>query len=153
MNRGLIFSILKAWALVGTLDWIGAVTVFMLRGGTDPQKVFIFIASAAMGSDAATGEPWIPYVGLLFHYFIALTWTVVFFLCYPRVTLLRSNPFVVGIIYGAIIWITMNRVVLPLSKLPPLPFVPLSALIGASVLMVAIGIPLAFLARKHYQVA
>ena len=153
MNKPLILAILRAWALVGTLDWMGAVSVFILRGGTDPQKVFIFIASGAMGSDAGTGEPWIPYVGFLFHYLIALTWTVIFFLSYPRIPFLRSSPPLVGIIYGAIIWVTMNLVVLPLSKIPPLPFVPTSALIGASVLMVCIGIPLAFRARKHYRTA
>ncbi len=153
MKRGLTGAVLSAWALVGTLDWIAAVSVFMLRGGSDPQKVFIFIASGVLGSGAGTGEPWIPYLGFLLHYFIALNWTVVFFLAYPRVSFLRMSPIVVGVGYGAVIWLVMNLVVIPLSLIPPLPFVPASAMIGSSVLMICIGIPLAFLARRYYQSA
>ena len=55
-----------------------------------------------------------------------------------------------GVVYGLFIWLTMNRIVVPLSNVAAFPFRITSAIIGASILMVAIGLPLSFIAHKFY---
>lgn len=150
MNTSLAGGILRAGLLVGTLDWMAACLVFMIRGGGDPTRVFAYIASALMGPEAFGGQAWVPFFGLLLHYIIAYSWTTLFFIAYPRVLALRGSPWVVGIVYGAVVWLVMNLIVIPLSRIPPVTIKVTSAAIGMSVLMVCIGIPLAFRARRHY---
>ena len=153
MNKRLVIAILEAGLVAGTMDWIGAVTVFMLRGGSGPEQIFIFIASALIGDKANAMEQWIPYFGFAMHYAIAYSWTILFFIAYPRIAAMRANPLLVGPAYGVIVWLVMNLVVLPLTLLPPRPIVLQSAVIGAFVLMVCIGTPLAFFARRYYRSA
>lgn len=44
----------------------------------------------------------------------------------------------------------MNQVVLPQSRVTPGPFNPTQALVGAVVLMLAIGLPISLLAHRYF---
>jgi hypothetical protein len=57
----------------------------------------------------------------------------------------------IGILYGAFVWLMMNKVVLPLSQTPTLKPTLTSALIGMSIIITAIGLPLAFFANRLYS--
>ena len=112
--------------------------------------VFQYIASAVLGPDSFKGGLPTALLGLLFHLTIATSWTALFFFAYPRVALLRKNWVGSGIGYGIFVWVMMNRVIVPMTKIPSRPFVLQNAVIAILILMVAIGTPISFLARRFY---
>jgi uncharacterized membrane protein YagU involved in acid resistance len=89
--------------------------------------------------------------GLFFHYLVAFGFTVLFFVIYPKLKHFLKYNVLIGALYGLVIWIVMNLLVLPLTNVPVLPFTINSAVIAAVILIIAIGIPLAYLAKRYYQ--
>lgn len=149
-NNKAVRTILRAGLVAGTLDALAAMTTFMFRGGKDPAVVWKFVASGIFGKDAFAGGSGMVVWGLVFHFCIALIWALVFFLIYPAVRRSISNPVLIGLLYGILVWVIMNLIVLPLSHVPAQPINPSGVLIGMGVLMVCIGLPIALLVHKHY---
>lgn len=133
--------------IVGTLDALGAMLVYR----ADPVKLFQFIASGAFGVEAFSGGLKMALFGMSFHYLIALTWTSLFFFMYPALSVLRKNKYIMGLLYGMFVWIVMNEIILPWSKIPQSPFNLKSALIGASILIVMVGLPISLLTTLYYN--
>jgi uncharacterized membrane protein YagU involved in acid resistance len=140
-------TIILTGLLAGTLDAIAAIVVSQ----ASPAAVFKFIASGAFGAGKAySGGDMMIVWGVIFHYFIALSWTLLFFFMYPAVPWMRKNKSITGLLYGIFVWIIMNRVVIPLSEIPQRPFNLKGALTGMSILMVAIGLPISILTHRYY---
>ena len=144
-------TVLWAGLLVGTLDISAAIINFLISGGSDPTKIFVYIASGVFGQAAfETGGP-MAWWGLFFHYLIAYIWTAFFFLIYPRFAFMSGNWILIGVLYGIFVWLMMNRVVVPLANTPKSPFRLTNAIIQCLILIGMIGLPLAFIARKRQQ--
>ena len=142
-------TILWAWLLVGTLDISAAIVNHWIGGGRQPINIFIYIASGVFGKTAfEVGAP-MAWWGLIFHYLIAFIWTTFFFLIYPRISFMSNNWVLTGVLYGAFIWLIMNRVVLQLANTPKGPFKPTGAIIQCCILIAMIGLPLAYIARRR----
>ena len=146
----LLKAIAGAALIVGTLD-IMAAAVQTLINGRDPIQMLKFIASGIFGTSAFMGGPAYAIYGLVFHYCIAAIWTTLFFLIYPKFGFLSRHKVLTGVGYGLLVSIAMSRVVLPLSNAPTLPFTVKGAIISTAILIVAIGLPLSFLAGKFYD--
>lgn len=149
-------DVLKAGLIVGTLDILAAFLHFYLKTGRNPLAVLPFIASGVFGKKAFTGGTEMKVLGLLFHYLIATTWAFIFYYVLLRLSLFRRSWVATGIIYGLLVWCVMNLVVLPLSNTPSRPFNWENALIGMGILVVCIGLPLAYMAigaRRSLQPA
>lgn len=144
-------AIFQAWLIVGTLDILAACTQYYINTGKGPTGVLVYVASGLLGMKAfEIGAP-IAIVGLALHYVIAFIWTLFFFKIYPHVPFLSRNRIATGILYGAFVWTMMSQIVVRLSGTPKGPFNLTGAIIGAAILMVAIGIPLSYLAHKYYK--
>lgn len=141
--------ILLAGFLVGTLDILAAIIQTYLYGGK-AVKIFRYIASGVFGEDSFTGGLSYAFYGAAFHYLIAFVWTILFFLLYPRINLLKQNRLLTGVGYGVFIWIIMNLVVLPLSNVPRSSFDLISAATGMLVLIAAVGLPLSYLVSRFF---
>jgi hypothetical protein len=63
---------------------------------------------------------------------------------------MSTNRVLTGILYGLFIWLVMNRIVLPLSNTPTIPFKLYKAVKAATILIVMIGIPLSFIMQKYF---
>jgi hypothetical protein len=138
----------QAWLIAGTLD-LSAAVIQMLLAGRNPLMMLKFIASGVFGSEALAGGNGYAVMGVVFHYMIAGIWTVVFFFLYPQLRFLQKNVWLTAVLYGLFVWFVMTRIVLPLSDTPPLPFTLQGALISSAILIVAIGMPLSWIARKY----
>lgn len=142
-------AIAFAGFVAGTLDILAAILLTVLRGG-EPLKMFQFIASGLFGSAAFAGG-WVHGIyGLIFHYCIAMIWAIIFFATVRKFFILRRHALLTGILFGVVVWLIMNLVILPLSATPPLPFKLESAIIGALVLVLAIGLPFSYLFRRYF---
>ena len=145
MTQHTLITILWAGFLVGCLDLGAASLNFFLLTKKNPINVLYFIASGLLGKSAFEGGVGIAALGAALHFVIAYSWTALFFLLSSRFSFLATYPILTGIVYGGCIWVVMNIVVLPLSQIGLRPFNPTQALINAGILMVCIGIPLAFI--------
>lgn len=145
-----MLAILWAGLLSGTLDILAACGLFSIRTGQDPTTVLRFVASGALGAKALTGGWTAALLGLFFHFIIAFSWTILFFLVNPKLP--KGNWIIYGLLYGLVVWLVMNLIVLPyLSKITPRPFNWESAITGVIVLMLAIGLPVSYLSHKFYH--
>jgi hypothetical protein len=144
-------AVLTTGLIAGILDIIAACVSAYIQRGMTPDKLLQFVASGLFGVHAFNGGTTMAIIGLIMHFMIAISWTLLFYLLYPRLSILRKNKILVGIIYGAFVWVIMNRVILPFTAIPKSPFNPVSALIGMVILMLMIGMPNSFRAAKYYR--
>lgn len=146
MSKLLTAKVLLAGIIVGTLDISAAMLQFFIKTGKDPFIVLRFVASGVFGSTAMKGGADMIAWGFLFHYIIAMSFTVFFFwLCSRRPSLLQ-NRLVTGIGYGIFTWAVMRFMVVPLSLTNKQPATLSGTLMAILILVVCIGIPLAYMA-------
>jgi hypothetical protein len=146
-KSGTTKAILITGLIAGSLDLTAAIIVYHVN----PASMLRGIASGAFGKEAFTAGGWIVLMGLFFHYFIATSWTTLYFLVYPKIKLLQKNKYASGVCYGVVVWLVMNRIVLPLTYIKgPATFQIERALIGMSILVFMIGLPIAILTHRHY---
>ncbi len=154
-NRTATTAILQAGLLAGSLDIITALVQYYCITGKNPIKVLNFIASGILGKDALskgafTNEWWLPVLGLLLHFVIAFIFTLLFFWIYPKIKSLSKNNIITGLVYGIIVWLIMNLIILPLSLVPKLPFDIWKAAQGMLILMLMVGLPISLVISNYY---
>jgi uncharacterized membrane protein YagU involved in acid resistance len=112
------------------------------------------VASGLFGKDAFTGGTVMIYAGLAIHFLIAMTFAFFFYLLTNNIALLKTNRFITGLLYGAFVWAVMNKLVLPLTRANALKHDTWANLQAMGILIVCIGLPLAFLLipKKNKQI-
>ena len=148
-NKDLWQVILMTGLLAATLDITAACFSYWLNTHKNPLWVLQFVASAVFGKKAFTEGSSMMIMGLLFHYFIALSFTTAFFLLYPHIPFLSKNFWITALLTGIVVWMIMNLVVVPLSK-AHIPIKTVPAIRAALILVVAIGFPLTYFARRYF---
>jgi len=139
--------------LAGTLD-ITENLIFNQLRGISPKMVFQYIASGLVGRKAFQSGLGSVALGVVLHYAIALTWTGIFYLASRRVLIAIRRPIVSGLVYGCVIYLFMNFVVLPLSGVPHTRnAVTLASRVnGVLALLLCIGLPVSLLVRRYLPV-
>jgi hypothetical protein len=152
MRAPVLKTILIAGAVAGTLDVTGALIVYtaILKKAT-VLLILQRIAAAAFGLRALKGGYSMALWGLIFHYIIAFSFAAAYVLIYPYQPLMRKSRILSGVLYGILVWIIMNRIILPMTKLPSIRFQWSGALIGAALLIFFIGLPIAFITDASYK--
>lgn len=148
-----IKTILFAWLLCGSLDIIFAFADYYIKTGKGPEGVLKYIASGIFGKQAFGNNATMIWLGLLFHFFIALVFTLLFFILYPRIKLLQVNVLITAIIIGLIVWAIMNFIVLPLSNTPKSTSGQRNLIKPLLVLICMIGLPLSIVYKRHFKTA
>ena len=141
---------LASGLMVGTLDGTAAIVDFLVSSHGDPRVVFRYIASGILGFHAFSGGFPVALLGIAFHYVIAMSWTILFFITYPRFRLLRHHWLPTGVAYAMVIWIVMNFVIRPLSLVPHLPWTLFKVVKSYLILAVVVGPPITYTAKRGY---
>lgn len=139
-------TIVAGGLAVGVMDCLAATINSALRGVTFAQ-VWQYVASGLLGKDSY-GYGWKSvFLGLLIHFFIAFSVTMIFYLASRRFPILirRAVPF--GIFYGIAVYFFMGYVVSPLSAAAKLPFSVRGLLTGIFIHIVCVGLPTALITR------
>ncbi len=137
--------ILIGGLVVGVLDGAYAV-VFSAFHSVSAARVFQSISSGFYGREAFNRGTATVVLGVVVHFFIATTIVFVYWAAASRIALLHKHPFICGAVYGLLVYLFMNLVVIPLSAVPFRPKLP--AIIGGLfVHVLLIGIPAALFAR------
>ena len=152
MRRSFFASALTAGLIVGALDITGAFISANIQSDKSPEWVLQSVASGAFGKEAFSGGMTMALYGLLFHFIIAISFTFLFFFIVMIAPSLVKIPLLTGLLYGIFVWAAMRYLILPyFSRITPRPFDLKAQSIQAGILIVCIGIPLAFLARRYVR--
>lgn len=155
MRRSFFTSALTAGLIVGVLDITAACIQAYLKTGTPPAKVLTYVASGAV--DPKTLSPALPpLIGLAVHFFIAISFTFLFFFLAKQIPSLVKYPIPIGILYGVFVWGAMRFIILPyISRLKLKPIEGSEAIknaaIAAAIIVVCVGIPVALLAKRYVR--
>lgn len=144
---GLRRAIVLGGLAAGALDLIGAFALYA-RSAPGAVRVMQSIAGGVLGAATYQGGEAAAILGVILHFAIATIWAAIFAVTASRVRALLAHPWIAGTIYGVFVYFAMNTIVLPLSALHakawPLRLdAPLIA-----VHIVAVGLPIAFAARR-----
>lgn len=143
------FTILWVGLIAGTLD-IADALIFSYFRGFGPTRVFQYIASGLIGMRSFRAGLASVALGLVLHYLIALIWTAIFYVASRKLAILTRRPVISGLLYGVVVYLIMNLIVLPLSGVPhsPRPVTIASRVNGILALMFCIGLTISLLMRR-----
>jgi hypothetical protein len=127
--------------VAGTLDLLQACILF---GWNIP----LAIAAGLLGAKAFAGGASFYVLGVVLHFFIALSAAAVFYAASTRLKFMRLHALTCGLLFGMVVELVMTLVVLPLSALHAIgPYKLNDLLQGLAVHMVVVGLPIAFSVR------
>jgi hypothetical protein len=141
-KRNALLAIGVGGLVAGTLDLLQACILF----GWD---IPLAIAAGLLGQQAFQGGAGTYILGVLLHFFIALSAATLYYAASRRLVFLREHPLVCGLFFGGAVEQVMNLVVLPLSALHARgPYKLHDLILGLVVHMVVIGLPISFSVRR-----
>lgn len=144
-------TIFKTTLLAGTLDIVAAcIHAYALRG-TMPSQVLRYVASGVFGTSAFTRSDVMLFWGLLFHFIIAFSCTVCYFLVYPKIRLLMKSWLLGAFAIGVVAWCVTNLIVVPLSNTPKSTFDITKVPVALGILIICIGGPIAYMASIFFR--
>jgi len=115
-------AIVVGGVIVGVLDLIYAIVVY---SPTRPIRIPQTIASGVLGAQSYRGGAQTAALGVLLHFVIALGAATVYYLASRKLPFLVERAVLLGLIYGALVYLFMHLFVLPLSAVPhrEMPFI------------------------------
>ena len=135
--------------VAGTLD-ISENIIFNAFRHITAYQIFQYIASGLIdGKSFSMGGASVA-LGVAIHYTIAMTWTVIFYLLSRRVLVLTRQATICGIVYGGVVYVVMNFVVLPMTRVPHAHAAVsvASRVSGVLALLLCIGLTIALLVKR-----
>lgn len=152
LARNPVAGVLRTGLIAGTLD-ISENIVFNAFRHITPTMIFQYIASGLTGSWAFHAGSASVALGVAIHYSIAMFWTAVYFVASRRMTVLVRLPVVCGLVYGGVVYLAMNFVVLPLTRVPHsrAAATVASRVSGVLALLFCIGLTVAVLTARETQ--
>ncbi len=140
-------TVLYGGLAVGVLEGLAAIVSAGLRG-TEPLRVFQFIASGLLGVAAFSGGLRTALMGVLIHFLIAFVAAAVYFRVSISLPVLIRQAAVCGVIYGVAVYFFMSRLVVPLSQTRKSPFSWSQLVTGVIIHILFVGLPIALIARR-----
>jgi hypothetical protein len=136
-KKNLVSVILLTGLLVGALDITAAMVKFYIDTGRGPAPIFKYIASSVFGSTAYSGGWIMVFTGLLFHFIIACSFTIFYYLIYSKINLLSKNEIIARIVYGLFMLLVIY---VPIIKLPDTSF-NIQVIAGTAIFIIILLLP------------
>ena len=109
-------QVLFGGLLVAIGDIVFATTLWFSWDAPGLQRVFQTIAVGVLGPASFDGGASTAVLGAVLHVFMATMFVVVYTLAARRRPQLLARPVVLGVPYGVVLYVVMNFVVMPLSR-------------------------------------
>ena len=112
-----VIAILLGGLVAGVLDILYAIVVFgPLSYGVPAMRILQSVNAGWIGREASRAGEWTTAMqGLATHFLLATIMAAVFVLAARAIPALLKRPVLWGIVYGLILYVAMNYVVVPLS--------------------------------------
>jgi uncharacterized membrane protein YagU involved in acid resistance len=113
----IVWGILLGGLIAGAFDIIYAFVVYgPLSYGISPQRILQSVAAGWIGREASQAGGWnTAMLGLGTHFLIATIMAAVYVFLSKSFGALTRNPILWGFVYGLILYVAMNYIVVPLS--------------------------------------
>lgn len=142
-------SVTLVTLVLATADLLFAGTYWNAMFGVPPSRIAQNIASGLLGKRSFVGGGNTVMLGVLLHYAMMAVMVGVYYAAACRLGMLVQRPWLYGALYGVLLFIVMNLIVVPLSAVPKAPVV-MSWVISSVVVHVIIGLVIALCARRAY---
>ena len=139
---------LIATLVAGTLDISAAILTWLIRG-VAPTSVLQSVASGVLGRRALEGGAGAAALGLVLHFALMAVIAGIFVFASQRVSMLRRQRLVWGVVYGVLVYVVMTYVVVPLSPSPVRIPEGFDAALGVATHIVCVGLPIALVATRE----
>lgn len=143
-------AIFKTGLLAGCLDILAACSSAYIVNGVMPDRVLKYIASGIFGNKAFSGSYGMMAWGLFFHFVIAFSCTAIFFFLYPKLKFVQHGILLNSVLIALIAWIVTTLIIIPMSHVPPPSFTVAGVVRAIAILVLCIGLPISWMARKYY---
>jgi hypothetical protein len=141
-------TILLGGLVVGVLDGLFALIFYGLILGGRPLRIFQSVAAGVLGKASFEGGVRTFLLGVLLHFVVACCIAAVYYVASLMLPLLLQRAAACGLIYGMLVHLVMNYVVIPLSAAAPGRF-SLSTFLPAFIAhALLVGLPVALIARR-----
>jgi len=148
MNAAHLYAVLLGGSIAGALDILFAISFAAYQGAT-PVRLLQTVASGLLGSAAFAGGLPVAALGLALHFAISLLWAGLFLALALRLPALTLHPLLAGVLFGALVFLAMRLLVLPLSAFPyPVSFKPLATVLDLLSHMLLFGVPIAWAVQR-----
>lgn len=114
-SYGAVTAVIVGALAAGLLD-IAAVFTFWALRGVAPTAILQSIASSVLGADAFSLGFSAAMLGLLLHFTVSFVFAAAYVAVSAWLTMLRTRPWLFGIAYGALAYVIMTFLVVPLSR-------------------------------------
>ncbi len=148
-TRALLFVALGG-LVAGTFDILFAITFWAVKAGVPARRILQSVAAGLLGPASFSGGERTAALGLLLHFFIALSMSCAWYFAAKRWPALRRRPWSWGAVYGLGLYFIMNFVVVPLSAAQPGSRDPLWVALSIVAHMLLIGVPIAVCVRLAF---
>ena len=133
----------------GVLDITQAMVAWYLQAGVTPSQVLQSVASGLLGRNAFLGGTKTAALGAVLHFFIAFSWAAIYYLASRKLTFMVEQPVLSGLLYGELVWVVMNFVVIPLSAIHRWPtWTKASIITGPIGHLFLVGLPIALAVKR-----
>lgn len=143
-KQGGWLGILWGGGIAGAFDITYAMVANTMRG-SNWVRTLQSVASGVLGREAFAGGLPTAALGLGLHFVNAFLIAAVYYAVSRKLALLTKRAALCGLLYGAVVYLVMSRVVVPLSAAPFT--IPLQ-LIDLAVHMILIGLTIALAVRR-----
>jgi hypothetical protein len=141
-------AILVGGFVAGVLDILYAIAAWGVRG-VSPARVLQGVASGLIGREAAVaGGVSTALLGLVAHFVIMLGAAAVFCLASLRFPFLVRRWLFSAVVFGLLMYVAMNYVIVPLSAASGKPPSGINILVALLPHIVVVGPPIAWAARR-----
>ncbi|WP_281321915.1 DUF1440 domain-containing protein [Flavobacterium aestivum] len=144
-----IKTIFLAGLVAGLLDGTAAV-VFL--GKMNYSAVFKFVASGLFGKSAFAGGNEMIIYGIIIHLLIAMTFAFLYYFSFSKISFFSKNKIIGGLLFGLLVWMIMNLLVLPFTNISHSPIILISAIKNILILMICVGLPISLIMQKQYAI-
>ncbi|RDS80623.1 hypothetical protein [Dyella psychrodurans] len=145
VNRFIASAALMVF-LLASADLIFACTYWHQLYAVPWSRLVQNIAAGLLGKRSFAGGAPTVVLGALLQYFMMSIMVGAYYAISTRMHVLRERPWQYGLLYGVVLFVVMNFIVLPLSAAPKGPVVP-SWIVGSVVVHLIIGVSIAHGAR------
>lgn len=105
----------SATLIVGGVDCVWPTLKFYLSGAS-VTKLWQYVASGVFGQKAFSMGVIGILCGIIFHFMIMAAFSVLVYVLYKKLPLIRKHAVLSGLVYGGFMWVAMNFLVVPLSN-------------------------------------
>ncbi len=139
-------AILSGGGLCALLDGI-CVTLLSNAKGIRPVRVWQAVASAVLGPEAFHDGWAVGCLGIGLHCLVAFAAATAFVFLERNFDILLRHPLASGVIYGLIVFVVMNMVVVPLSAMPKQPLNVAILMVQLVMHIALVGLPISLCAK------